>query len=77
MSNICDFERILKNECNLQHFTKNCRLKNLNDSEGDETDTFVESRTFECKGERNDHMLHYEQVFGNFLRVGKVNVVEY
>ena len=26
---------------------------------------FVESRTFKCKGERNDHMLHYEQVFGN------------
>ena len=25
----------------------------------------MESRTFECEGERNDHMLHYEQVFGN------------
>ena len=25
----------------------------------------VESRTFECEGERNDHMLHHEQVFGN------------
>ena len=25
----------------------------------------VESRTFKCEGERNDHMLHYEQVFGN------------
>ena len=22
------------------------------------------SRTFKCEGERNDHMLHYEQVFG-------------
>ena len=22
-------------------------------------------QTFKCEGERNDHMLHYEQVFGN------------
>ena len=25
----------------------------------------MESRTFKYEGERNDHMLHYEQVFGN------------
>ena len=25
----------------------------------------VKSKTFKCEGERNDHMLHYEQVFGN------------
>ena len=25
----------------------------------------VKSRTFKCEGERNDHVLHYEQVFGN------------
>ena len=25
----------------------------------------MESRTFECEGEMNDHMLHYEQVFRN------------
>ena len=25
----------------------------------------VKSRTFKCEGERNDHMLHYEQVFRN------------
>ena len=25
----------------------------------------VKSRTFKCEGKRNDHMLHYEQVFGN------------
>ena len=25
----------------------------------------VKSRTFQCEGERNDYMLHYEQVFGN------------
>ena len=27
----------------------------------------VKSRTFKCEGETNDHMLHYEQVFGNFF----------
>ena len=25
----------------------------------------MESRTFKYEGEKNDHMLHYEQVFGN------------
>ena len=25
----------------------------------------VKRRTFKCEGERNYHMLHYEQVFGN------------
>ena len=25
----------------------------------------VKSRTFKCEGERNEYMLHYEQVFGN------------
>ena len=27
----------------------------------------MESRTFKCEGERNDHMLPYEQVFGNLF----------
>ena len=25
----------------------------------------MKSRTFKCEGERNEHTLHYEQVFGN------------
>ena len=29
----------------------------------------VKSRTFKCEGERNDHMLHYEQVFGNVFEI--------
>ena len=28
----------------------------------------MESRTFKCEGERNDHMLHYEQEFGNVFK---------
>ena len=34
-------------------------------------------KDFKCEGERYEHMLHYEQVFGNVLEGGKVNVVEY
>ena len=41
MSNICDFDRILKIECNLQHFTRNCRIKNLDDFERDEVDVYL------------------------------------
>ena len=36
---------------------------NLDDFERDEADAY--SRTFKCEGERDDHMLHYEQVVGN------------
>ena len=25
----------------------------------------MDSRIFKCEGEQNNHMLHYEQVFGN------------
>ena len=37
----------------------------------------MESRTFKCEGERNDHMLHYEQMFGNVFerRESKYRVV--
>ena len=41
MSNICDFDRILKTECNLQYFTRNCRIKNFDDFERDEKDANV------------------------------------
>ena len=41
MYNLCDFEGILKTECNLQHLTRNCRIKNLDDFERDEADTYL------------------------------------
>ena len=62
-SHICDSEGILKTEYNLQHLTRNCSIKNLDDFEKDEAE--AQSRTFKYEGERNDHMLHYEQVYGN------------
>ena len=41
MSNICDFEGILKTEWHLQHLTRNCRIKNLDDLERDEADAYL------------------------------------
>ena len=41
MSNLCDFEGILKTECNFQHLTRNRRIKNLDDFERDEPDAYL------------------------------------
>ena len=41
MSNLCDFEGILKTECNLQHLTRKCRMKNLDDFIRDEADGYL------------------------------------
>ena len=41
MSNTWDLERILKTDFNLQHFTKNCRIKNFDDSGRDQTDAYL------------------------------------
>ena len=54
----------MKTKCNLQHLTRNCRIKNLDDFERDEADAYLWSAGL-GEGERNDHMLHYEQIFGN------------
>ena len=69
MSNICDFDRILKTECNLHHFTRNCRIKNLDDVERDEADTYLwRAGLLNVKEKENDHMLHYQQVFRNVFK---------
>ena len=41
MSNIGDFSRILETECNLQHFTRNRRIKILDDFERDKADVYL------------------------------------
>ena len=41
MPNICDFDRILKTESNLQHFTRNRRINNFHDFERDEADRYL------------------------------------
>ena len=32
----------------------------------------MDNRTFKCEEERNEHMLHYEQVFGNVFERKKI-----
>ena len=78
MSNICDFDRILKTECNLQHFTRNCRIKNLDDFERDEADTYfwragllnVKERGMTKCYIMNRYLVMYE-------KGGKVNAEQY
>ena len=78
MSNICDFDRILKTECNLQHFTRNCRIKNFNDFERDEADAYLwKARLLNVKekGMTIGYIMNWCLVL--FLRREKVNVVQY
>ena len=72
MSNICDFDRILKTECNLQHFTRNCRIKNLDDFERDEADAYLWRG-----GGLNVKKKGMNRCLVMFLRGGKVNALQY
>ena len=62
MSNICDFEGILKTECDLQHLTRNCRIKNLREMRQMH---ICGEQDFKYEGEKNENILLYEQVFGD------------
>ena len=78
MSNICDFDRILKTECNLQHFARNCRIKNLDDFERDDADACLwsaELLNVKEKGMTICYIINRCLVI--FLRGGKVNAVQY
>ena len=78
MSNICHFDRILKTECNLQHFTRSFRIKNLDDFERDEADAYLWREGFlnmKDKGMTISYIMNKCLVM--FSRGGKVNVVQY
>ena len=78
MFNICDFDRILKTLCNLQHFTRNCRIKNFDDFERDEADAYLWRAgllNVKEKGMTIRYIMNWCLVM--FLRGGKVNVVQY
>ena len=78
MSNICDFNRILKTECNLQHFTRNCGIKNLDDFERDDVDAYL-WRAVLLKVKEKEITICYimNKCLVTFLRGVKVNVVQY
>ena len=78
MSNICDFDEILKTECNLLHFTRFCRMKNLSDFERDEGDTYLRTaRLLNVKEKGMTTCYIMNSCLLIFLRGEKVNVVEY
>ena len=70
MSNICDFDRILK--------TENCRIKNFDDFERYEADAYLWRAgllNVKEKGMTIRYIMNWCLVM--FLRGGKVNVVQY
>ena len=74
----CDFDRILKTECNLQHFTKNFRIKNLDDFEKDEAGAYLRRAgllTMKEKGITISYIMNRCLVM--FFWGRKVDVVEY
>ena len=76
MSNICDFDRTLKAESKLQHFTRNCRIKNLDDFERADAYLWrVGLLNVKEKGMTICYIMNRCLVM--FLKGGKVNVVEY
>ena len=79
MFNIYDFDRIFfKTECNLLHFNRNGRIKNLDDFEGDEVDTYLWRAGLVNVKEKGMTICYItNRCLVMFLRGGKVNVVEY
>ena len=78
MPNICDFDRILKNVCKLQHFTRNFRIKNLDDFERDEADAYLwRAGLLNVKEKGMTICYIMNRCLVMFLRGGKVNVVQY
>ena len=78
MSDICDFDRILKTEFNLQHFTKNCRIKNFDDFERDKADVYLWRLGLLNVKEKGMTICYImNRCLVMFLRGEKVNVVQY
>ena len=74
----CDFDRILKTECNLQHFTKNFRIKNLDDFEKDEAGAYLRRAGLLNMKEKGITMSYImNRCLVMFFWGRKVNVVEY
>ena len=78
MSKICDFDRILKTECNLKRFSRICRTKNLDDLERDEADAYLwKARLLNVKEKGMTICVIMSRCLVIFLRGAKVNFEEY
>ena len=78
MSIICDFDRILKTDCNLNISPKNCRIKNLDDFQRDEAGTYLWRAGF-LNAKEKGMTIYYimNKRLKMFLRGVKVNVEQY
>ena len=75
---ICDFGKILKTECNLQHFTRNCRITNLDDFEIDEADAYLWRAGLVNVKEKGMTICYImNRCLVMFLRGGKVNAMQH
>ena len=78
MSNICDFDKILKTKCNLLHFTRNCRIKNFDEVERDNADGYLWRAGLLNMKEKGMTICYImNRCFAMFLKGEKVNVVQY
>ena len=78
MSDICDFDEILKTEWNLQHFTRNCRINNFNDFKRDGAEAYLWRAGLLITKEKGMAICYtMNRCLVMFLRGGKVNVVQY
>ena len=78
MPNICDLSRILKTECNLQHFTRHCSITNFDDFKRDEADANLwRAGLLNVKEKEMTVRYIMNRCLVMFLRGGKANVVQY
>ena len=78
MSNICDFEGILKTKYDLRHLTRNCRIKNLDDFERDEAGVYFWRAGLLNMKEKEMNICYFmNRWLVMFLRGEKANVVQY
>ena len=78
MSNICGLDRVLKAECNLQHFTRNCSIRNFDDFERYEADAYLQRAGLLNVKEKGMTICYIMKGFlVMFLKGGKVNVVQH
>ena len=78
MSNICDFDKILKTKCNLLHFTRNCRIKNFDEVERDNADGYLWRAALLNMKEKGMTICYImNKCLVMFLKGEKVNVVQY
>ena len=64
-----------KTKCNLQHFTRNCRIKNFDDFERDDADAYLWGAGLVNLKEKGMTICYtMNRCLAMFLRGGKVNV---